>query len=626
MKEKRLVLLFAILFVALISVNVSAATVLNETAQAAQVDKAYSWLSSKVTAWPSGDDGAFTLMALAYDGILGQKGKDALMAASKNSGECWPSSGCNVKSTALAISALNLLGADTLKAETWLMSRKKSYSDPLAQWHLQIDTSDASRCTVEYNERIYGFNISKTKEIGQPSAGTCLTKSTYGFQVSSSCLDKTFLIKCESDFYVSMIYTKGSILYVPGNTKTGSANSYVDGKIETVCLADGSTCSYEGTAWAAYVLSQKGRDVSMLIPYLIGFANDNLLKLPDAFLYMATADTTYSDKLLSTQHPNGYWFLTADKVYDTSIAILALKDYNPDAKTKAMNYILSVQGTDGSFGSIGKTSLVLYAFWPKTVAPAAPTTNECESRGYYCRDKCESGEEEETDYNIACGLRKCCGEKAAQQTCTSEGYQCCDKCAYGHQTNFDSTCFAGKQCCSQCETEQSCSDLGGSICDTGETCSVTPQRTPDGDCCTGTCAEAEKTCADLDGVVCDTGSCTGRFEYGSDGRCCVGGECKKTNLTWLIVVLSVAVVGVVIFFLQKKGIIKFGKKEGKKPSVPPAGMPVQRTVSARPVVRPLLPWPQPQPQFQRPQPAQPQPQKPKRTDEFEETFKKLKEM
>jgi hypothetical protein len=631
MREKRLLLsivvsLFAVFLAVNLSASVSAAV--NGTSR---VDLAYTWLSGKVSPWPAGDDGAFALMALSYDGILGQKGKDALIASSKNNGECWPSSGCNVKSTALAIIALNMIGYDTLKAENWLVSKKQSYVDTLSQWNLQIDSSDTNFCTIEYDDRRFSINISSDKKISSSIPIPCLPQSQYGFKISSSCLSKRFLIKCDSDFFVSMIYTKGNVLYIPGNTKTGTGGSYVEASIETVCLANVGSCDYEATEWAVYALTQKGRDVSMFVPYLIGFSTDNKYKIPDAFLYVATSDSAYADALLTSQHPNGYWFISADKVYDTAIVGLSLKDYNADAKTNAENYLLTAQSGDGSWGTIGKTGLVLYTFWPKSIAPPiVPGINECEQRGYICRTSCDVGEEVKSDYDIACSPQKCCGSRT-EITCSSEGYKCCSKCAYdlGHQTDLDGTCSYGDLCCSQCETEQSCSDLGGMICDVGESCTTTPEVTPDGDCCLGSCEKAEKTCAELGGVPCESSKCSGQPEMASDVNCCIGGECKGTNLTWLYIIIGAAVAAVIIFFLNKKGIIKFGRK-GKPPApstfVP--SQPARPAVSSRPAVRPIMPWPGAQQPVQRPQPQPAAQQAPraKKPDEFEETFKKLKEM
>jgi hypothetical protein len=250
--------------------------------------------------------------------------------------------------------------------------------------------------------------------------------------------------------------------------------------------------------------------------------------------------------------------------------------------------------------------------------------NDCEQRGYTCKVSCDVGEEIKADYNVGCIPQKCCGP-ASQKTCSQQGDVCCTKCAYdtGHQTDLDTTCSYGDLCCTQCQTEQSCSDLNGEICNLGEKCTTTPELTSDGNCCLGTCEKVEQTCAELGGTLCDSSKCTAKIEMAADGNCCVGGECKTTSLTWLYVILGLGVIAAVIFFLNKKGIIKFGGKGKGKPSTPSTFAPpaTAKPTGSRPAVKPLMPWPGVQ------QPAQPAPQRTsKRPDEFEETFKKLKEM
>jgi len=618
-----------------------------------KVNLAYNWLATKVATWPSGDDGAFALLALSYDSVQAAKGRAALMAASKNNGECWPSASCNVKSTSLAILALNSIGENTEDAERWLLSKEKPYIVSGAEWHLQIDNAEAGTmsCTIRYDTFSYQRNLSADKKFKE-NAGNCLEVSIYSYKIKdttvsgSRCLDKTYSIKCDATFYVSMIYrnTKNNIIYVPGGTKTGSAGTDVQANIETVCLADGTTCSellYESNAWAVYALTLKGKDVSKLIPYLIGLADANDKVIPDAFLYLITADSNYADKLLNLQDQRGgYWLRGTNKIYDTAIAILALKDYNPDAKKKAQDNILTSQSADGSWGSIKDTSLVLYAFWPKAGVAGLPE-NDCTQRGYTCRNSCLTFEEENEDYKYACFEGKCCAAKAAEKTCLSEGYDCCDKCSSGHQATYDDSC-PGQLCCSQCLTEESCYDLGGKICSYDEECSITPKRTSEGeDCCLGTCeipTPSEQTCAEMNGELCEKGKCTGTFQYASDGRCCVGGECKKPSYWWIII-LSIAIIAAVLFFLQKKGILKF--KFGKKKPAPPAPpygipqamarpVPAMPAAGARPLIKPLQPWQPPQqvkfiPKTQA-QPAQPQKSKTETEEELEKTIKKLKEM
>jgi hypothetical protein len=664
MKEKRSLLIVIFICLLAFAVFLTNASALTETER---VNLGYNWLSSKVSPWPSGDNTALTLMALSYDSSLAATGRAKLFLNSYGNGTCWTgtasklASSCTVKSTSLAVLALNAIGENTEDAERWLLSRSTPYTVTGANWYLQIDSAEATACTVRYDSSAYTVNLYSNKSLSA-NAGSCLTRDSYGYSIGSNCLDNTYTVKCDKDFYVSLIYKKDNIIYIPANTKTGSAGNYVSTNIETACLADSSStssssqCNYEGNLWAAYALAVKGRDNSRILPYLIGLSDVNENNIPDAFLYLATSDSTYADRLLKLQDPKGYWIFT-DIKYDTAIAILALKDYNADARNKARDYILSAQNSEGSWGStalekIKYTSLILHAFWPQPPSEVIPpfiqpeVVNDCERMIMEgtCRDDCFSSEEEKSDYDYACAAGKCCGPISevvppvtpAEKTCASEGYQCCDKCAYGHQTNLDSSCSFTEMCCSQCVTERSCDELGGRVCSGAETCSITPQITPDGECCLGECGvptEATKTCAEINGVLCEKGTCTGTLQYASDGKCCIGGQCKKASYLWLIILISVAILAVIFFYLKKKGVIKFGKGGKKAPPSPPFGMPMPARIplqrpapAARPAIKPLQPW-QPQPAPFKPVQARPlQPQKTKTEEELSETIKKLKEI
>src|SRR3989338_9417705 len=110
--------LYGLLLISLVLavlINTSALAQINTTQETEQVNQAYNWLSSGIKGkWAdmSVEDNAFSLLAAAYDDALASEGKDALLAKSRNGGECWPSSSCKLRDTALSIMALSRIGHD----------------------------------------------------------------------------------------------------------------------------------------------------------------------------------------------------------------------------------------------------------------------------------------------------------------------------------------------------------------------------------------------------------------------------------------------------------------------------------------------------------------------------------
>ena len=266
----------------------------------------YSWLTNQTkTQWPSStDENSLVLLALADDANSASKGRDALLAKSTNS-ECWPvqSGGCSIKSTAMALLALDAFGEDTSTIQSWLVARKKSFAEGVS-WYMQLDTSENAKCKISYDGKNYNVSVGKDKKVSS-SAGTCLSlaQNNYWLKVSSgSCLDKTFTVNCDKDFKVSFIYTKNSVLYVSSQIFDGASGQSVDAAIKSYCLGF-TSCDYEGTLWAAYALQQAGNNYfSMLLPYLAGQSDldVNAKYLPNTFLFALTSSTNYGEQVLQS--------------------------------------------------------------------------------------------------------------------------------------------------------------------------------------------------------------------------------------------------------------------------------------------------------------------------------------
>ena len=85
------------------------------------------------------------------------------LVSTSTSGECWPSSGCKIKTTAQAILALDKTTKDTKGAEEWLLSEITSPSD--VEWYLQIDSNEESLCKVKYDGQEYSTTLKENKEL-----------------------------------------------------------------------------------------------------------------------------------------------------------------------------------------------------------------------------------------------------------------------------------------------------------------------------------------------------------------------------------------------------------------------------------------------------------------------------
>ena len=146
-KERRvLFILLTITFLLLIS-NLALAEI-NDTQgddESDKIDKAYSCLENQIQEKTCEDlsveEQAFSLLAVG-------KCKSELQDNSKDN-ECWPSSGCRLRDTSLALLALDGAGSSTNDAEDWLVSQKKTPSELI--WYLEIDSNEETKCKISYD-------------------------------------------------------------------------------------------------------------------------------------------------------------------------------------------------------------------------------------------------------------------------------------------------------------------------------------------------------------------------------------------------------------------------------------------------------------------------------------------
>ena len=553
-------------------------------------DKAYSCLTNKVNnncASLSTEEKIFSLLA------IGQCKSELVSDASNN--ECWPSSGCNIKTTAQAILALSKINSVNSKAETWLSNQNITFSG--IDWLLQVESNNATSCSATYSGGSYTFSINDDKTLGG-NAGSCLTSyQNYWFKVSPNCYNQEIDITCSNSFLTSLLYkkTSSSTVYVSDKTESAAGGGTTTQQAESSCFSIGTTCDYEGTLWAALVLKYRGKDVSSFIPYLTAMADENSQYLPEAFLYALT--NNYRTDLLARQQGSQYWSASGDKFYDTSVALLPFSNEDLTEKTNSQTWLGEVQGTDGCWqDNIRNTAFILYSLWPK-INPTSSTAPDCISSNNFCMS-------------------------AASCSAVS-----------GTALDSYSGCFGTNVCCSKQQQVQSCSAQNGALCDSGEDCLggttvSSSDSTSSNPCCIGgTCGTKTVTECEVNGGSCKS-SCSSDEQLASfscpiSGICCIAKTTSSSNV-WVIIILVILVllVALGIIFRKKLQEFFFKLRSGKgKPSPQGTGPRFPPTSSARvypsAVQRKIIPT-----QSQKPVARLPA----KNKSEIDDVLKKLKEI
>jgi hypothetical protein len=416
--------------------------------EAAQVDKAYDCVKNKINSSGcsalSFDEKVFSLLS------VGECKQEVIYQNS--SGNCWPASSCDIKSTAQTILALDNSDSsyNLTSAENWLLSQKAVPQS--LKWFLEIDSNEEASCTIYYPGQEQGIivNLGEDKKISSSSLGNCLSlaKNNYLLEVSQSCYNVEIRIQCDKGFITTLLFQKdGSpTLNVLDNVHSGSAGSTNVEKIESWCFAKNSVCDYEGSLWASEVLFYLGRntEVSPFLPYLIAFAEDNSRYIPESFLYYMTGE--FRSELLIKQKAAQYWYESDDRYYDTALALLPFLYESPNEKRNSVGWLLNSQGESGCWNNenLLDTAFILYSVWPDY---------------YDGSSECGDG--------FAEGNEECDGNDLDGESCVSLGYESGTLGCYiegnSNECKYDvSDC----EISSECTTDDDCVD-DNYYCDDG---------------------------------------------------------------------------------------------------------------------------------------------------------------
>jgi hypothetical protein len=515
----------------------------------------------------------------------------------------------NVRDTALAVLALKHAGKDTKASEEWLLTQERTPTDLI--WYLEQDSNEQTECHIKYDTNDYSVIVSENKKIDK-NAGSCLTlvQSNFWLKVSPECYDKEFKVECDKNFIATLLYKNQNspTIYVLEGTESAAAFGSITLSIKSKCFGD-SSCDYEATAWATLALLKTGHDVEDYIPYIVAMSNTNTKYLPEAFIYMATNYEDYATQLVADQKLGNYWEADStayNKFYDTSLALISIGSSSSEPITKAKDWLLFSQGTNGCWqNSIRDTAIALWALAGRSgrSSSSGSGVTYCSQANYFCIAKSE------------CPSDKDVGDS---YFCSSLSDTCCTA-----------------------ENLKSCSTYGGTTCESGTVCTGIEKKSTDTNkCCVGECTvKNQETECEANTFTCMESSCSPLQEK-VDAYACNSGEvcCKKKPATtdngsslwiWVLVILILVVLGA-IAFVKKDSIrlflfklkSKFKKDKGGssgegRPFSPSSGYP-----PSRPGFPPVRRMPAPVPQ-RRPMPGRGYD---RREPEMQDTFKKLREM
>jgi hypothetical protein len=524
-----------------------------------QVQKAYSCLETRINQTNCSTSFSFEDKAFSFLATGDLRCQKEIMLQNL-SNQCWPKSGCDVKSTAQAILGLNVKEINTTKAENWLLTQTAIPTD--MDWFLEIESLSSTNCTVVYSSAPYTVSIGSDKKISS-NAGTYLTlvQDNYWLQISPSIYNKNITVSCDKPFITTLLFRKkdSSTIHVSETVHSSSANGKTSEIVDSFCFSsDKKVCDYEGSLWATFVLhSVKGDDgyfkydVSKFMPYLITMMDDtsNQKVLPESFLYFLTGK--FRTELLLKQTAGLYWDVSMgiyNEYYDTALALWPFYYESPLEKDNSKSWLLDVQQNTGCWnnGNVRDTAFLLYSIWPRDNSPFNPP-GECTVASDCPEVSCKEASCNEGvcfyDYlDCANNDGLCCGACtiANDNDCNSGENICAsDSDCSGLDSNSNNYCSDDNTKVYKNVSTWGCNDNKVCIEDVSkelvETCSSTEtcyagnclsnSTTPD-ECITSYDCSYDETCSN---GVCVSTACTSNTDCAS-GESCISGVCTQNQV------------------------------------------------------------------------------------------------
>ncbi len=415
--------------------------------EASQVEDAYTCLSSTVS---QKGCSALSFDEKVFSNLASELCTQELLADSYNSNQCWPKSGCKLKSTSQAILALED-EIDTEKAETWLLQQTSTPQN--IDWFLEIEILGApsSQCIISYSGSSYPITINEDKTIST-NAGPRLTRATaygnYWLKIDHTLYNQeTIRITCNHEFISTLLFMKQgtSTIHVsdtvhhsyPGTDEIAGTREIV----HSLCFAQDGVCNYEGSLWGAFTLYlTEHSDYEYFLPYLLTLKDESVNKpfIPEAFLYFLTGK--FETDLLLRQKYSSYWEESGyGKYYDTALALLPFGSNSPQEEKNSKTWLLSVQQNSGCWNNnnIRDTAFVLYSLWPKS---GGLVSGICETR-YDCPQ-------------VDCQEVSCTSNKCVYESVGCQNYDGCCLREEGCTANNDNDCED-----IECDADSDCRNL-----------------------------------------------------------------------------------------------------------------------------------------------------------------------
>lgn len=521
-------------------------------------------------------------------------------------GECFGESGCTVKETSQGVLALSESNSDTTSFVNWISLQNRTVPD--LEWLLQVDSKEPSTCTItDEASSTYTVSIGADKKLTL-SGSNCLQVDSTGYwlRINPSCYDQEFSISCDKAFLTSLLFKKvnSKIFFVASEAQTKSAGGTTFEKIKygSLCLKKGANCDYEGTAWAALVFKKIGEDYTPYLPYLTAYQSENEGYLPEAFLYYLTGKEEYKQQLVEKQIGNRYWDALGNKYTDTALALLPFSSEDFEAKTNAVDWLSTIQGSEGCWDSknLAETGFLLYSLTGSPVTGNESGDEEsfnCTDSGYYCIPDADCSYDNllGSSYDCSGFSDVCCKEDTTSQDCQAN---ICD-------SYFNEKCPSGSE-------DFSVNMSDGQTCCLADCVSTTPTQT------NGTCTINNGICRDYN---CDSGEEISDFYDCQDSSqlCCIPTKGGTSWWIWLLIILIILAVVAIIFKDKLKAFyLKIKSKKSKPKKITPT-MP-QRIPPRRPLpTRKIFPK-------RTVAPRRPVQKSQKKQSELDDVLKKLKEM
>ncbi|HVY01550.1 MAG TPA: hypothetical protein VHA12_02185 [Candidatus Nanoarchaeia archaeon] len=588
------------------------------------------------------DEAVYTSLAVGFNNIS----NNTFNSKKSTTEDCWPNNGCTLKETAQVGIVYDFWGRNTTTIKDWISSKNSSATG--IEWFLETDIENQLPATCTIREDVDGSSVatinigSDQKLSGNP--GSCFTfaRSDYLMKFNDNCIDKNFVISCSEEFLTTTIYKKSTseTYYVNSDSHTASAEGTTEEKVSAKCFkGSANSCDYEGSLWASLALQQFGIDVTPYMPYLIAFSDEDVNKkiLPSAFLYMLTESSDAYSELTQAQQQNKYWRADPNnsRLYDTSLAMMALQGSSAQELTRAKSYVLEVQENNGCWNSknVRDTAFILYSAWPQNGLPNFNNNDGTTGSSGTTRIPPIKVNNTNSTGKSACEL--------GGYSCTS-AFSCLDA---GGVLKSGYSCTGRLECCTvKPAAQETCKMQEGTLCAVSQRCEGRSGAASDGSCCFGTCVNIQ---SEQDLNECETqgfGLCQascGTDEYDTGNSCSTPGylcctssganqESSSMTWVWILLLLILIVLAALAIFYKDKIKLWWFKMQNKKQPPRPGASAEMNTLPRRPAQfggfspRPVM---TPRPGMPiRPMPGAVKPKPTARDKEMEDTLKKLKEM